>query len=264
MIIYFTGTGNSRYLAKLLAGQLGDECVDSAEYLRKHEPGSFTSEKPYVFVFPTYAYRMPKVFETFLKTSKFSGNKQAYFIMTCGADNGGAGMYIDKLCGEKDLDYRGTLSVVMPDNYVVMYTVTPEEKEAEIIQAGTAAVMSVVDRIKEGVRFEEKSVSFVDKLKSGVVSDLFSGMMMKTKKFYATDDCISCGLCERSCPLANITLKDGKPVWGDRCTHCVACISACPKKAIEYGSKTKGRRRYYLSEKAGEKYIEQFGEANTK
>ena len=30
MVIYFSGTGNSRYAAKLIAHELGDELVDAA------------------------------------------------------------------------------------------------------------------------------------------------------------------------------------------------------------------------------------------
>jgi ferredoxin len=30
--------------------------------------------------------------------------------------------------------------------------------------------------------------------------------------------------------------------------HCMACISACPVKAINYGNKTQNRNRYYLAE----------------
>ena len=47
-----------------------------------------------------------------------------------------------------------------------------------------------------------------------------------------------------SCPLANISMKDKRPVWGDACTHCMACINLCPKQAIEYGKRTEGKPRY--------------------
>ncbi|MBS5951111.1 MAG: EFR1 family ferrodoxin, partial [Clostridium sp.] len=55
-----------------------------------------------------------------------------------------------------------------------------------------------------------------------------------------------CGKCVKLCPLNNIELVKGKPKWGEKCTHCMACISRCPKEAIEYKNKTKGRNRYYL------------------
>ena len=63
-------------------------------------------------------------------------------------------------------------------------------------------------------------------------------------KFIINDNCISCGKCEKLCPLSNIKLIEGQPIWGNHCTHCMACISRCPKGAIEYGKKTKDRIRY--------------------
>mgnify|MGYP002951794102 FL=1 len=60
------------------------------------------------------------------------------------------------------------------------------------------------------------------------------------------EECIGCGLCQDVCPLNNIRLVDGKPDWGNSCTHCMACICRCPKEAIEYKNKSVGKRRYYL------------------
>ena len=65
----------------------------------------------------------------------------------------------------------------------------------------------------------------------------------------ATDACVSCGQCAQACPMNNITLAGGRPVWGGACTHCMACISLCPKGAIEYGRGTVGRRRYRCPER---------------
>ena len=70
------------------------------------------------------------------------------------------------------------------------------------------------------------------------------------KAFAASDACTSCGLCAARCPLNNIALEGGRPVWKGTCTHCMACIGGCPAEAIEYGEKSKGRRRYYLKEGA--------------
>ena len=58
--------------------------------------------------------------------------------------------------------------------------------------------------------------------------------------------CIGCGKCAVLCPTKSIRIEGGRPVWGDGCTHCMACICRCPKQAIEYGRHTMGLRRYYL------------------
>lgn len=46
------------------------------------------------------------------------------------------------------------------------------------------------------------------------------------------------------CHTGNIYLINVKPVWNDQCTHCMACICRCPKKAIEYGKHSKDLVRY--------------------
>lgn len=67
----------------------------------------------------------------------------------------------------------------------------------------------------------------------------------KTAKFYTTDACIGCGLCERLCPCEAIKLESGRPKWvEDQCVLCLACLNRCPKAAIQYGKKTIRRNRY--------------------
>ena len=59
-----------------------------------------------------------------------------------------------------------------------------------------------------------------------------------------TDACIGCGKCERVCVLKNISIREGRPIWGEECTHCMACICGCPTEAIEYGKRSQGKPRY--------------------
>ena len=98
--------------------------------------------------------------------------------------------------------------------------------------------------IKSGGAFSQPAVTFKDRLDSGIVNDLFYLLFVHAKKFYATDACVSCRKCARVCPLDNVRLENGRPVWGKNCTHCMACICRCPTGAIEYGSHSKGKPRY--------------------
>ena len=81
---------------------------------------------------------------------------------------------------------------------------------------------------------------------SGPVNPAFYRFFVRADAFRATDACIGCGKCVERCPLNNIRLENGKPVWGKHCTHCMACICYCPKEAIEYGKKSKGKPRYHF------------------
>jgi Fe-S-cluster-containing hydrogenase component 2 len=46
------------------------------------------------------------------------------------------------------------------------------------------------------------------------------------------------------CPVDNIALVEGRPVWSHRCEQCMACIHLCPVEAIQAGRKTAARGRY--------------------
>ena len=59
MIFYFSATGNSRFVAKVLADHCQDELVCLNDYLKNNSKGEFSSEKPYVLVAPVYAWKIP-------------------------------------------------------------------------------------------------------------------------------------------------------------------------------------------------------------
>ena len=61
MIIYFSGTGNSRFVAEYFAKELQDEVVNAGEWIKAGKKGAFLSDKPYIFVSPIYSWRMPAV-----------------------------------------------------------------------------------------------------------------------------------------------------------------------------------------------------------
>lgn len=50
----------------------------------------------------------------------------------------------------------------------------------------------------------------------------------------ATDRCIGCRVCEKSCPVGAITMVDGRAYmdW-DKCIRCYCCHEVCPENAIE-------------------------------
>ena len=248
MILYFSATGNSRYCAQLLARRLDDPCTDVFPFIRDGIGGEFTSETPWVFVAPTYSWRLPRVFADFLRNSRFSGSRDAYFVMTCGSDIGNAAPGNQALCGQLNLRCRGTLPVVMPENYIAMFRAPEQEEALGIIAAARPALEQAAACISAGQDFPDLRAGLVDRLKSGIVNTLFYRFQVKTGPFAVSDTCISCGKCRQVCPLGNIRLENGRPVWGKRCTHCMACICLCPTQAIEYGRASRGKPRYHCPE----------------
>ncbi len=245
MILYFSGTGNSAYVAKVISEGIEDTWYSITAQIRKRSLETINSEKPLVFVTPTYAWRIPRLVQEWIEKMKFVGNKRAYFILTCGDSIGNAGKYARSLCDKKGFEYMGCKRIVMPENYVAMFPV-PNEKEArKIVKAAHPVIYEAMASIKAGESFKEPKLSCRDKLSSSVVNQVFYDFIVKDKKFRVTDDCIGCGICEKVCPLHNIDLINKEPYWKGKCTHCMKCICDCPQKAIEYGRASKGKDRYH-------------------
>jgi ferredoxin len=57
--------------------------------------------------------------------------------------------------------------------------------------------------------------------------------------FRVNDRCNGCGLCSKICPVHNIGLVGGRPVWRHRCTQCLACLHWCPQAGLDYGKDTR-------------------------
>ena len=97
MILYFSGTGNSEYAARRISTETKDKLMNLGERIRSRDFSGIDSDTPWVVAAPTYAWRIPRVLEEWLKNTELRGNKNIYFVMTCGGNIGNAGRYLKKL-----------------------------------------------------------------------------------------------------------------------------------------------------------------------
>ena len=248
MILYFTGTGNSRYVANKIAQEINDEVVSLNQLIKQESTEELIStDKPFIFVCPTYAWRLPRIVTEFIRKVKFSGSNKVYFIMTCGGDTSKAINYIQKLCNDKEWQLKGMAEIKMPDNYIILYDTSDKETSEKMIQESNHLIYKIASDIRDEKNFEiVKPSGLSGTIKSGITNTVFYKFFVHAKDFYSTDKCVGCGKCVDLCPLNNISLKNKKPNWKDNCTHCMACICGCPTNAIEYKNQTQTRERYYL------------------
>ncbi|MBQ7861044.1 MAG: EFR1 family ferrodoxin [Clostridia bacterium] len=244
MILYFTGTGNSEYCARFIADRIGDECINLAERIRVKDFSSFESEKPWIICVPTYAWKIPAVVTELLGKAELKGSKDVYFVMTCGGQIGKAEKYNKALCDKIGKSYKGTAKVKMAENYLAMFEVTTPDEEELLMKEANVNLEQVSELIKKNESLPEVREGAIGALLSGKVNEMFNKYYLRDDKFTVKDNCTSCGLCAKKCPLGNVEIKDGKPLWKGNCTHCMACICNCPVEAIEYGKKSVGKRRY--------------------
>lgn len=247
MIYYFSGTGNSRWVAEKLAKLTNDTAADIAPRIRDKACTEAVTAGPgerIGLVFPVHAWGAPKIVDEFVAAVTVDKGAYAYAVCTCGDD---AGRAMQRL--HKRFAWQAAWSVSMPNNYLPMYDVDAPALAAEKL----AAAREKLPRIAEAVNARQavtdiRSGAFAG-IKTAVVHPLFSTFAVSTKPFFADDGCTGCGLCARICPRGAIRMADGKPVWEkSHCLQCMACIQRCPVRAIQYGEGTRAKGRYHCTE----------------
>ena len=246
MVLYFSGTGNSRYIAQHIAEAIGDELLSMNDRIKAGESSPVTSDKRLVIVTPTYAWRIPRIVRDHLAETDFPCGAQAWFVMTCGSEIGNAAKYNRALCQEKQLTYMGTAQIIMPENYIAMFNAPQAEEARQIISRAEPDIERVTLAIAANQEFTPPRNNLCDRFMSGPVNPIFYSFFVKADLFSADSTCTGCGQCARLCPTNSITIQNGRPVWGSNCTHCMACICRCPAEAIEYGKKSLGKPRYHF------------------
>ena len=61
MVLYFSGTGNSRHVAERIAVTLGDELFNTNDHIKAGDTSPVTSDERLIIVTPTYAWRIPRI-----------------------------------------------------------------------------------------------------------------------------------------------------------------------------------------------------------
>ena len=244
MILYFTGTGNSKYAADVIGHELNDEVISINDIIKNNRKLKFHSEKPFVITAPIHAWRFPEVVEKFILNAEFIGNKQIYFVATMVSQTGNCNNYCKDICNKKNLIFKGFSGVPMPDNYVISDIMPDEITVKEILKKAEPVFKEIAKKILAEEMIEKRDKTPAAWFLSGLVNTAFKKFYMNSKNFIVSDNCISCGKCEKICSMNNIKMNEGKPIFNDSCISCYACIHHCPKEAINIKGKTEGHGRY--------------------
>lgn len=248
MIFYFSGTGNSKYIADKLAACLDEKTIDIAKALDDNTFVYDCKEENYIgFVFPTYGWDVPKIVKEFIINLEFENMNESTYIFAvnnCGGSEGAALYGFNKMFLDKNINIDYARSVVLPDNYIIMFDTPDEETQKKTIRSANIKLANVINNISR--RKKSVNVKFTPMiLFYKAFNFVFTKFLNGTSKFEVKDNCIGCGLCKDICNSQAIEIIDNKPVWiKNSCVHCLACLNRCPVQAIEYGNKTEGKERY--------------------
>ena len=244
MIYYFSGTGNSEWVAKEIAKNIADDAIKIIDIIKRENGNiTITKDNSIGLVFPIYAWAAPEVIKLFLEKVKIEEGAFSYAVCTCGEE---AGLALKKL--SKHIKLNSAYSIVMPNNYIIGSNVDTNEVANRKIQEAKKQIENISLDIKNRTSIYRVDKGKMPYIKSNIVAPAFNKFARDIKPFWVEDSCIGCGLCEKNCPTNCISLKDNKPIWNGKCYQCLSCINRCSKQSIQYGNKTKNRSRYYFRE----------------
>lgn len=251
MIFYYSGCGNSRYVAETLAAAGGEKLVFIPHAAREGQfDYALQADERLGFVFPIYSWRPPQLVLDFISRLRLQGSPSYTYMVSTYGDGAG---WADKVMGETlaavGLQLNAVFGVVMPNTYVNMSFMKLDT--AELAQQKLANSKKRVAELAKAIAERQKAVDIVrggmPNLKTYFIGKGFN-RWLSDKYYYVTDACISCGKCAEVCPLQNITLEGGKPRWHGHCTQCEACYHYCPRNAVQFGKATRGKGQYHFAE----------------
>lgn len=287
-VYFFTGTGNSLYIAKRIAESLGTGPRSISSFLDAKEVKS--DAELVGIVHPCYLSqisRVPNIVADFI--SKLKIRESAYFFAIC--TYGAFGPFnapptcisLRRMARENGISIAAQFSIKMPLNNLDYdhVPVPVSRNQVEMFMNADAAQVKILKTIKArrtrrytialGIYhvltkplFAVLAKVVIDSLRKRV-SQEYAGegdfrrlIKLSDYSISLNDRCIGCGICKRICPARNIEMVNGKPVWLHDCEMCLACDEWCPQKAIHHWCKETGKDYHHPRVHADEliRYIE--------
>ena len=260
MIIFFSGTGNTRLCANTLSQLTGDKAIElTAEVLLNPQNSKLEiagRNDRIIWMFPVYSWGIPPMVRRVIENIHIDRADKArhYMVCTCGDDCGLTDSEFTKIITRRQwaTNRQSCYSVTMPNTYVFMkgFDVDHEAVVRLKLQQAPHRLRQIAADIDspqpQGPFTHHGSFAWP---KSHIIRPWFKRFAMSPRPFHATEACKGCGACTKICPLGNITMTNTpgstpRPQWHETCTLCTRCYHSCPRNAVAYGKTTRHKGQY--------------------
>lgn len=236
-LMYFSGTGNTKWLAETLYEHLNstENPVDLFDLENKFEFDHHIYDK-LIIAHPVYGAHVPR-FVIERVDDLIPGNKKLTIVTSYGYVNA-LGYFAEKKALGRDIEAYYNLKMF---NNISTPKLKVPVKELD-------KRLSSKDKIEQKVKAIAQYIAEGKDRIEGIGPQLIVGIRIRKMMdedlhtFYQTlsvdpDRCIRCDLCVRECPTNAITEKDGNYTFDARCTTCTRCYNICPEYAITIDGK---------------------------
>lgn len=232
-IIYFSGTGNTQYLARRLETALAShQAAVKTHRLERTDPAATGNKGELVLMYPVHGFNAPRNVIRFVRDLP-AGQNRTISIISVGAEehwvNAAASLRLRNILQTKDYVIHQDELLAMPSNFIVGFS---DEKCEAIISLAEEKIDQIARSLITGqvstpeIPFKSKLIAWVGGIES--VGARWFGLDL-----HANQHCTSCGKCVRGCPMNNIRFnKADHPVFSMNCLMCLRCVYQCPENAI--------------------------------
>lgn len=231
-VLYFSSTGNSLFAAQMVQKRFSCEI----RYIPTYK-GNGSEYDRIILVCPIYSYGLP--FHVFDLLPRLR-NRKVYMILTYGGMVSGADRLAYEYARENGVDIRGVYIVKMVENFTLTFS-TPSFYNKKVLRNAPGKI----DEIISSIANEELHIPVEKKTRRQEHENNKANWHLLANDFAVTEDCIRCEKCLDLCPSGNITIKEGKIVFGQSCVACLGCYHRCPRKAIRYKNRKKLDRYFH-------------------
>lgn len=259
-IFYFSGTGNTHYVAEYLARRLAHLPLEVRLQAVDQRPAAGLGGFDLLAVgFPVYACDAPPFFRRELERLRPGMGRGAFVFCTKGAYAGRADWRILRQLAAQGYTPMAAASILMPgsdglamvgkDSWFARWARNKDYDHLKSADRLSGRIEEVVVRMRAGAAPEDCAVRLPARLGGGPFTWLWRQVyerfaMPFRDRFYADERCNQCRLCQRICPAHNISLHDGQVHFADRCRLCLRCLHQCPQEAIQFGPSSVDKFRW--------------------
>ena len=219
-IYYFTGTGNTLWIAKLLKNHLGDVELIPFEKIYQLESLKIKAKKV-GFLFPVHYYGLPQIVECTIPKMDLSACEYIFGIANCGSlpksQFNGPAFYLTDLLKQQNKKLNFFDMIWMPGNYVIDFPNMPKWIVSLQLQLGKRKIKNFSQIIVENKDYQKWKVTHLNQKKHKAHINWRNNLSLSATNFTVDDNCTNCGICQNVCPVQNIDLIHGSPQWHQHC-----------------------------------------------
>ncbi len=249
LILQFSGTGNTYYVANLMKKAFTshenevvcypiEKLTDVNELISQYDV--------FGIGFPIYGSDMPSIVKNLVETIHQNEGKRAFTFCTQMMYSGDGAAYLAKKLIKKGFIVRQCEHFNMPNNLRDYAKFLPTKVNYQKLEKRIGKKVNKFCLAIENNQRRRKGMNILSNF-LGWIQRYPYQKMTKDRLIEVLIDksCILCKKCVSLCPVTNFSIENGKLVDNKKCILCYRCINHCPVNALHINPKNNVDKPYH-------------------